>query len=325
MYNTVKLDRGCSSRSSGARTFPDPERMPPFPSMSDSPTPTQPASSAPRAPLRETLAELWNDYPWTTRSATILLAIAALLNMALAAELLPSWPLLAAGSSDGALTLLTLLVALGVGLHIKSRQLKGLLDGTDHYDIGRALAFGYFSNFLVPALVLLRGESRKTGAPLVLRMVFPRNVRELDHFKETIEPALRALAGKRDLEGVYRTGAGVIKRSLLVLAKAPGKGDDGIFFDFPTTLYTLHDYYETWNLWLEEQDKPPIREQAISDMQEKQIQAFLRHLEDLSRSEVGLQAVAHLGVTELPELTQLFDEHFRTIEPRELPELLAAG
>ncbi len=264
------------------------------------------------------------------RAATILLVVSALLNIVLATGVAETWiplrwfpeSLLAALSSDGALTLLTLVIALGVGLYIKERQLKGLLDGTDHYDIGRALAFGYFSNFLVPALILIRGESRTAGRTLPFRMVFPRHVKDLDHFKSEVEPALRKLSGKRDLEGVYRVGAGVIKRSLLVISKSPG-GE--IFFDFPTTLYTLHDYYETWNLWLDEQGKPPIREEDIETMQERQIEAFLRHLSDLSRSEVGLKAVAHLGVKDVAELSDLFDEHFRTVEPREIPGLLAAA
>jgi hypothetical protein len=292
------------------------------------PPPSNPATHA--SPPRVLLA-LWRDYPWITRAATVLLVLLALLNIILAADdggavrqaLLDWLPagLLAALASDGMTTLLTLVIALGIGLHIKQRQLRGLLDGTDHYDIGRALAFGYFSNFLVPALLLIRGESREMGRPIPFRMVFPRHVKDLDDFKTSVEPALRALAGKRDLEGVYRSGSGVIKRSLLVLSRSEG-GE--LFFDFPTTLYTLHDYYESWNLWLGEQGKPTIDPRAIESMQQSQITAFLRHLGDLSRSQVGLDAVKHLGLIEVGELTGLFDEHFQTIEPRELPALLAA-
>lgn len=309
--------------------------------MNTSAQPPQPDSRTEVSPAPPTLfrlfLELWKDYPVVTRLATILLVAAALLNILVTAgngepsRLGPlRWvPLsLQAGlSSDGMLTLLTLSVALGVGLHLKQRQLRGLLDGTDHYDIGRALAYGYFSNFLVAALLLVRLESRKSGQPLVFRMVFPRNVRDLENFKTTVEPRIRELAGKRELEGIYKSGASVIKRSMLVIARVPGSptSQSDILFDFPTTLYTLHDYYNTWNIWLRENGRTELSDVTIETMQERQIGAFKHHLTDLFRSEVGLKAVHHLGITEPDTLTRLFQDHFRDIEPSEMLELLAGN
>jgi len=280
--------------------------------------------------------EIWNDYPLATRLSTLLLVAAALLNIAVAgsgdepSRLGPlRWVpgnVQAALSSDGMLTLLTLSVALGVGLHLKQRQLRGLLDGTDHHDIGRALAYGYFSNFLVAALLLVQMESRKSGRPLVFRMIFPRNIRDLENFKTTVEPAIRELAGKRELEGIYKSGSSVIKRLILIICRATGgpSSPEDILFDFPTTLYTLPDYYDSWNVWLRENGRTELADVTIETMQERQVGAFKRHLTDLFSSEVGLKAVRHLGLTEVVDLTQLFQDHFRDIDPGEMLDLLKA-
>jgi len=299
------------------------------------PSTTQPGASAEQPSLVRLFIEIWNDYPLATRAATILLVTTAVLNIAVAANGGPPiqfgplrWiptPVQAALSSDGVTTLLSLSVALGIGLHLKQRQLRGLLDGTDHYDIGRALAYGYFSNFLVAALLLVRMESRKKGRTLVFRMIFPRNIRDLENFKTTVEPAIRELAGRRELEGVYKSGASVIKRSMLIVSRAPGAGaaQDDLLFDFPTTLYTLHDYYQSWNLWLRENGRTELADVTIETMQERQVGAFKRHLSELFHSEVGLQAVRHLGISEREDLTQLFRDHFRDVEPAEMVQLLA--
>lgn len=302
------------------------------------PSTTRPGASTEPPTLYRLFVEIWNDYPLATRAATILLVTTAVLNIAVAANGGPPiqfgplrWiptPVQAALSSDGITTLLSLSVALGIGLHLKQRQLRGLLDGVDHYDIGRALAYGYFSNFLVAALLLVRMESRKKGRTLVFRMIFPRNIRDLENFKTTVEPAIRELAGKRELEGVYKSGASVIKRSMLIVSRASVSGagagatQDDLLFDFPTTLYTLHDYYQSWNLWLRENGRTELADVTIETMQERQVGAFKRHLTDLFSSEVGLQAVRHLGITELDDLTQLFRDHFRDVEPAEMLQLL---
>lgn len=298
------------------------------------PSTTRPGAPAEQPSLFRLFIEIWNDYPLATRAATVLLVTTAMLNVALAANGGPPirfgplrWiptPVQAALSSDGITTLLSLSVALGIGLHLKQRQLRGLLDGADHYDIGRALAYGYFSNFLVAALLLVRMESRRKGRTLVFRMIFPRNIRDLENFKTTVEPAIRELAGKRELEGVYKSGASVIKRSMLIVSRAPGAGpaQDDLLFDFPTTLYTLHDYYQSWNLWLRENGRAELADVTIETMQERQVGAFKRHLSELFHSEVGLQAVRHLGISERDDLTQLFRDHFRDVEPAEMLQLL---
>ncbi|MFC7337893.1 STING domain-containing protein [Haloferula chungangensis] len=292
-------------------------------------SPVPPPAPAPADGWLRWFAEIWNDYPWISRVATVSLVMTSLLDIFQNATGPDGWlawlpeNLLATITSGGMNTLLTLLVALGIGLHLKKRQLRGLLDGTEHYDIGRALAFGYFSNFLVAALILVRMESRKRGRPLVFRVVCPSNIRELEDFKTVVEPQIRQWAGKRELEGIYKSGASVIKRSILIISRVTGpQSEEDLYFDFPTTLYTLHDYYESWNMWLEENGKAPLAEIVIERMQEQQVTAFERHLHGLFHSTTGLAAVRHLGIHQLEDLSSLYDEHFRRVSPAAMLDLV---
>ena len=96
-------------------------------------------------------------------------------------------------------------------------------------------------------------------------------------------------------------------------------------FDFPSTLFTLHDYYDTWNQWLREEGRPEIAASRIRELQERQIDAFFGHLAKLSRSEIGLASVSELNLT-LAELGALFEQQFRSMTPDELrSELGLAG
>jgi len=284
--------------------------------------------------LLRALVALIREYTWFTRGATLLLIAAAIVNMAVAAAgdgacwigplcWMPGW-LQRVVASDGALTLLTLAIALGVGVHLKVRMSKGLLDASDHYDIGRALAYGYFANFLVAALVLVRNESVRLQLPpgqeLKLWMVFPGNVQELDQFIAKVEPSIRQRAGKRDLEGAYRTGGTLIRRSILVISRAQPEEAAPLFFDFPTTLYTLHDYYQSWNTWQRENRRTLMEEDQIDALEQAQINTFLKHLRDLSRSSAGLHAVRHMGLTG-DDLSQLFENHFEHVHPDRMEAL----
>lgn len=301
------------------------------------PPPSRQAARPSWGRLLTALVELWKEYTWFTRGATLLMVVAALVNIATTASedgavclagplcWMPPWLQRALGS-DGTIALLTLAIALGIGVHIKVRLQQGLLDGSDHYDIGRALAYGYFSNFLVPALVLVRNESRRLQRPhaqrLRLRMVFPSFVGELDQFKAQVEPTIREKAGKRDLEGVYRTGGTLVRRSILVVSRIGPEAGEPVYFDFPTTLYTLHDYYTSWNTWLLENRKTPMDDARIAVLEQEQVNTFLRHLRALAHSSAGVYAVRDLELTQA-ELEKLFDDHFEHVHPDEMRALFA--
>lgn len=299
-----------------------------------------PHRSAPR-PWRDNvkgLLALWSEYTLFTRAITLALVGVALMNIAVAYAgptaclwgplCFLSGSLQSAIASDGAVTLLTLTIALAVGVHLKVRARQGLLDGSEHYDIGRALAYGYFANFLAPALLLVRTESRKRtaqSAPLRLWVVFPSTVGELTKFKTDVEPLIRERTATRKLQGVYQTGGTVVQRSLLVVSKQPGEagqGDD-CYFDFPTTLYTLHDYYAMWNAWQTEHKNAAINDAVMQEDEQRQMNVFFTQLQNLFTSSVGLKGVGHLGISSMAELASLYTDHFERVAPEQLLALLS--
>ena len=277
---------------------------------------------------------LWSEYTWVTRGATLALIVVALLSIAKAfpclyAPLCLSAPWVEALSSDGMMSLLTLVIALGVGIHLKVRQKRGLLDGAEHYSIGRALAYGYFSNFLIGALLFMEQQSKaralKGKDRLKLRVVFPRTVAELDEFRTSIELDVRAKTKNQPIENIFNLATQTMRRNILVLdrAVATSPGAQDFYLDFPTTLYTVQDYYACWNIWLKEQQESPIGKAEIASMQQKQIDDFFKHLEDLSRSEVGVEAMRKLGVTiDTIKLSQLYENYFVRLGPSEMLEEL---
>lgn len=300
-----------------------------------------PHSNSPK-PWRDNikgLLALWSEYTLFTRAVTVALMGVALMNIAIAYAgpsaclwrplcFLPG-NLQSALASDGAVTLLTLTIALAVGVHLKVRARQGLLDGSEHYDIGRALAYGYFVNFLAPALLLVRNESRKHTAPsappLRLWVVFPSTVGELTQFKTDVEPLIRERTRTRTLQGVYQTGGTVIQRSLLVVSKQPSEAESGgdCYFDFPTTLYTLHDYYAMWNAWQIEHKNSVINDAVMQEDEQRQMNVFFAQLHNLFNSSVGLQGVSHLGIGSVAELSALYNEHFQRVAPVQLLALLS--
>lgn len=295
-----------------------------------------------RKPWRDNikgLIALWSEYTLFTRAVTLALVGVALMNIAIAYAgpsaclweplcFLPSnWQ--SALASDGAVTLLTLTIALAVGVHLKVRARQGLLDGSEHYDIGRALAYGYFVNFLAPALLLVRNESRKqtaaSASPLRLWVVFPSTVGELNQFKSAVEPLIRERTRTQKLQGVYQTGGTVIQRSLLVVSKQPSEAESGgdCYFDFPTTLYTLHDYYAMWNAWQKQHKRRVIDDAVMQEDEQRQMNVFFAQLQSLFNSSVGLQGVSHLGIGSEMELSALYTDHFQRVTPDKLLALLS--
>jgi len=285
---------------------------------------------------RRAFAALWREYTLLTRAVTCGLIAAAGFNIALAVggeTLCLFGPLcwMPAGlqraiASDGMTTLLTLAIALAVGIHLKARAARGALDGSEHYDIGRALAYGYFINFLVPALLLVRAESDKSvaqgGKRHTLWVVFPSHVSQLETFKKDVAPLIRDRTTERKLEAAHRTGAGVIRRSLLVMSRLPGAAQDeaqgDVFFDFPTTLYTMHDYYLMWNEWQKEHRKTEIDATVLREDEERQLNAFFVQLDRLFLSSpLVLETVKALGVTGQDDLADLHG-YFERVTPAAL-------
>lgn len=284
--------------------------------------------------IRAAIRLLWKEYTGITRGATLILIVVSFLSITKELECITKPVCIPAGwmsalTSDGMLTLWTLVIALCVGIHLKIRQEKGLLDGAEHYSIGRALAYGYFSNFLVGALLLISKKSEERGLQgddrLKLRVVFPSTLSELDHFRNTLEQQLRAKTKNLAIDGIYGRATQTLRRNVMVLTTAADETQaaQDFYLDFPTTLYTVQDYFATWNIWLKENGKLPLDEAEIARLQKKQIDDFFRHLEDLSRSDVGVKAVGKLGVDLTKEqLSTLYRDYFTRISTDGISEEL---
>ncbi|SFL89530.1 STING domain-containing protein [Variovorax sp. OV329] len=282
----------------------------------------------------------YQEYSWVTRGLTVLLVAAALLNILkdvpcpFGAACLPAaWvnPL----SGDGMMTLLTLAVAFGVGVHIKLRLERGLVDGAEHYSIGRALAYGYFSNFLLIALMQLRAESMARGLPrgrmLKLKVVFPATPADLEAFRKEVTQSNHKIESRRIT--APQGSSKVLQRQMLVICSA---ADDGsalpdMFIDFPTTLYTMQDYFQTWDVWLSDRGRGALGPEETERLYRNQIDQFFDHLADLSHDEFGLAAARRAGFDQVSadELASVFSEHMERVEGsvlvRELQARQASG
>jgi hypothetical protein len=308
--------------------------------LTSNPEPTKDAALARKADKVslsegwEAFGRIWDEYTWVTRGATLILIVVSVLSITKAFEWIPkseyiSPRLIEALTSDGMFSLWTLIIALCVGIHLKIRQERGLLDGTEHYNIGRALAYGYFSNFLVGALLLIKKKSEKLGLPhdkrLKLRVIFPSTLQEMDHFRKTLEQELGAKTKNQSIDDVYGLATQTLRRNVLVLSTAASATPDAqdFYLDFPTTLYTVQDYFATWNIWLEEKGKSLIDDVEIARLQQKQIDDFFRHLKELSESDVGVKAVQNLGVTlDKKALSTLYSDYFEKITTTDISEEL---
>lgn len=276
--------------------------------------------------------ELLHDYQWPTKFATVLLGVLAVLGTytaaieETAAERL-GWPpfwvsLEKAMTSDAFLTFLALLVALFVGIAIKRRQLQGQLDGADHYTIGRALAYGYFKNFLVGALLVMEDRGSR------LHVVKPRTVEDLRLLESEIWPQLEPDLNTRTEEvvDVARFGNKPLRRRILVISGL-GDGAEAYYLDFPTTLFTVADYYASWNRWARRNNRPYIEPDRLPGYQQQQINDFFRHLRELVESQegeepVGVEALAEHGLR-AEQLQALFRDRLVEISIDDLRQRLA--
>ncbi|MET0544336.1 MAG: STING domain-containing protein [Variovorax sp.] len=275
------------------------------------------------------------EYNWPTKLATSLLILSASISIGkefpciFGTGCLPkNW--LDALSSDGMLTMLSLTVAFCIGIHIKLRQEQGLVDGAEHYSVGRALAYGYFSNFIIGVLLTLRAEGKRLGPQAgrpVMHIVFPQNVQDLDGFRESVERNVKLHTKSHDIINVGNVDKKLFKRSLLALTQL-GTADgtsDTFYLDFPTTLYTMQDFLETWNIWLEDHGRPLLPAEELKRLQQKYIADFFAHLEDLASSPVGADAARRLGANlTSEELAALYKTHIAIVEPDAILAIIEA-
>lgn len=264
------------------------------------------------------------DYHWITKLIAVVLVLCCLLGAAVAywGEGLLARSLAGLNglglerllTSDSFRMLLTLVFALLIAISIKRRQQAGLLDGDEHYNIGRALAFGYFKNFLVGTLLLARSKGRK------LHIFKPANVDDLRRFEREVWPQITGRLQTRAEE--VNPDAGLrrppLVRRVVVIGAAQVDGEE-MWLDFPTTLFTIGDYYASWNRWLVQDGRVPTEAAQLLKLEQGQIEEFFRHLRLLMTSDIGLNAVQEFGLTQ-SELLALQQQHCVEIS---LPELRA--
>ena len=282
---------------------------------------------------RRAFAEMRRDYHWSTKTVTAALAVFAVIGTMGAylgqpltqyvglAETHPAVRLEKALVSDPFLMLLTLLVALFVGIAIKRHQLLGKLDGADHYTIGRALAYGYFKNFLVGALLVVQAKGEK------LHVFKPRNVDDLKTFEREVWPKLQPELKTHTVEvtQVARFGSQPLTRRIIVIGGVGG-ASGLLYFDFPTTLFTVADYYEAWNEWCVRNKRAFIALDRLAGYQQQQINDFFRHLHELvtgtdDAEPVGPKAVQEHGLS-AEQLQELFRNHLVEVSLDDLRQRL---
>lgn len=263
------------------------------------------ASSGRRTPLRarqviQALKDLWRVYHWPTKLVAAVLILSCLVGATLA-----GWPSIPAGSnpvlrffaSDAFRTLLTLVIALFIAVNFYIRARRGVLDGDQHYNIARALAYGYFKNFLVPALQLAVHEKA------MLQLFKPETMDDLRMYASQIEPRIRERFEHEWLPLVEEPQPdGPPRRTVLVMRRPipPPSADQQVqpfFFDAPTALFTVQDFYGALNRRLIEQRKEPIDDKTTLEYQNGQIDSFFQHLDYLFKNDAGREAVRDIVQT----------------------------
>ena len=248
--------------------------------------------------IREAVQDLWRDYHWPVKLTLALIVVSSLWAATLAGwphlgEDLP--PLLQALASDPARNLLTFVIAFLIAVNFYIRARRGVLDGDEHYNVARALAFGYFKNFLVSALQLAKRHGRE------LQVFKPASMEQLQQYSRVLEPRLRDLFEHEWMPLVEAPApGGPPRRTVLALqslrAAAP-PGEKPFFFDAPTALFTVMDFYAALNRRREDEGKAPISADTIRRYQNGQIDSFFRHLDFLFGTDAGYSAVADIVPT----------------------------
>jgi hypothetical protein len=240
------------------------------------------------------------DYHWPSKIVLTLLVVACLLGAAIAGwpRATSNWPgpLRALGSGDME-TLLALVLALLVAIRFYQRADAGTLDGDEQYNVARALAFGYFKNFLVPALRLADRDNEQ------LYVFCPQSMDDLAVYSTEMEPRVRRLFDHEWQPVVPQPEHGAPRRTVLVVQRrreplATAEGPTVPFmFDAPTALFTVQDFYGALNRRRVDDGAEPLSPQNVLRYQNQQIDSFFRHLALLFQSDYGWPAVRDLVAT----------------------------
>jgi len=281
----------------------------------------QPHSRLDPSAVREALSDLWRDYHWPVKLVFSLIILSSLWATALV-----GWPELDAGTprwlrmlaSDPLRYLLSVLIAFLIAINFYMRARRGVLDGDEHYNVARALAFGYFKNFLVPALQLAEKHDCE------LHIFHPDDMAELQEYASKLR---REIEGKTVAEWLPLAKKPSRKSppvrhilGLLASRNDPDKAD--YFFDAPTTLFTIGDFYATLKKRRMDSGKPEIDAATIRRYQNGQIASFFNHIDYLFTSEPGHAAVRHY-FDDLPDIKLLLSQLHGRLREVSLEELRA--
>ncbi|HEY5822187.1 MAG TPA: hypothetical protein VIT20_09440 [Propionibacteriaceae bacterium] len=280
----------------------------------------------PKPPLNshsvgEALRDFWATYHWPTKVALLLLVSSCVLSAVFAGS--PGIedganPALRVFASGAFQTIVTLMIALFIAINFQIRARRGLLDGDEHYNVARALAFGYFRNFLVPALQL---AGRQGGEMQIFR---PQTMADLQTYTRTLEPRIRQqfdhdwmpLVDAPKPGGPPRRTVLVVRRPLTTQAPTttPDTAEAPFYFDAPTALFTVPDFYLALNRRREQEGKELLTDPTLLRYQNGQIYSFFQHLEFLFSTEAWSEAVGDI-VASKEELDALHnDVHYVTID-----------
>jgi hypothetical protein len=248
--------------------------------------------------IRQAVEDLWRDYHWPVKLTLALIIASSLWGAAIV-----GWPELDADTapfvralaSDPARNLMTFVIAFLIAVNFYVRARRGVLDGDEHYNVARALAFGYYKNFLVPALQLARRAQRE------LQVFRPSSMEQLRRYSTDLEPRLRKLFEHEWMPLVEAPAPGGPPRRTVLALQSPSEGTDvegaPFFFDAPTALFTVNDFYDALNRRRMDDGKEPINPETVRRYQNGQIGSFFHHLAFLFDTEAGYTAVRDIVPT----------------------------
>ncbi len=272
--------------------------------------------------VRAALRDLWSDYHWPVKLLLALIVLSSIWGAAIVGW--PEWDAdtprwLQAVASDPFRNLLTLVIAFLIAVNFYMRARRGVLDGDEHYNVARALAFGYFKNFLVPALQLARRDG------CTLQIFRPSSMADMRHYMRKLQPVILQRLQPAWMPLVEQPQPdGPPRRTVLALSSPPadqvGHQGQRFFFDAPTALFTIVDFYAALNRRRSDSGKPPIDDATVERYQNGQIDSFFQHLDYLFTTTPGFQAVRdivgdtaalvalrkHLQLVRLTDLEQRF-------------------
>lgn len=184
-------------------------------------------------------------------------------------------------ASDAFRTFLALVIAFLVAIRLKIQQQKGLLDAVEHYGIARALAYGYHRNFLQKALKHIKAHG---GQKLLI--LKPATITELTEFNNEYLQRLKQkeIFVEKSVEIGKPDGHG--RQVFVVLQSGTATG---FYFDLPTTLHTIRDYFNCWNDWALENHRGTLllSPEKIAERESEQVVAFFRELSRLLDDKTG--------------------------------------